>query len=469
MTKQEADSNEDDVLCDEEDVMGQSITILRRVYAKRWIKAGNVCLVTGSFGAVHLAMNLDGGSQFALKEIDASPIAQPAVEHTNSDTVVNVTEGSTARLLRGEKLTQLCTELRVMEHLRHPNIVVYLGHEFSTTKRKLYIFMEYVAGGTILDALQRYGPLSLHVTQSYVRDIIDGLMYLHENNVVHRDIKPSNILVNQTGRCKIGDFGLAKMMGEVDSHLRNGALGTLVYAPPEMFTTYFDRKQVNEISGADIPQYDPITPKFDIWSLCVSIHEMLTGSCFGIYPSCVYQSNTSIIQYLYKMGRGPHTPIRIQERGNLDQYAINLIEMGLQVSVDDRCSLDEMTSHDFFQQDYAYSNDDFNRDRNGAVLKLEKLHDGLTLTVSTGIMMSDGHFPTIDREIVRWQVEEDREVSEPDPQIHDGSMGAVSVTVSEDDYPPHIPPPIQQAERIDTASSIRWTATSTCSTRRTTL
>lgn len=416
---------ENDVDNDVEDgcgheVMDDTRVILRRVYPKRWIKAEKVCLGKGSFGAVYLSINTDNGSQFALKELDTSPITKPMKESSNNGTVVSLSEATSARRIRGEMLTQTRTELTIMERLRHPNIVVYLGHEFSVTKQKLYIFMEYVAGGTIADALVRYGPLSLHVTQGYARDIIDGLLYLHENNVIHRDIKPKNILISLAGRCKIADFGLAKVTGEVDSYLRNGELGTLPYAPPEMFESYYahrrrliqDRRNSTEYVP-DHAEPDPITPMLDVWSLCVSLYQMLTGD-FRVNPPHVYKDTAALITYMAEMARGKHSPIRLRHRGNLDQHSRDLIEKGLLVDVHQRWSVTELLSHTFFKQDYAGSSIEHNAEGGDALMKLEKLHDGRSVTGSSYVLMTN--FPEFVHRRPAY-LETDCETSDPDPQF----------------------------------------------------
>lgn len=244
--------------------------------------------------------------------------------------------------------------------------------------------MEYVSGGTISDALDRYGPLSLHVTQSYARDIIDGLMYLHKNNVIHRDIKPSNILLTKTGRCKIADFGLAKVMDDVDSNDVN--LGTLAYASPEMITTYFALKRRQKFPNRNYEDddIDPITPLIDVWSLSVTLFEMLTGHYRGIYPEEAYEDHHELIYYLVKMARGKQPPIVVARSGNLDRLACNMIEKGMLVNLDSRWSIDQIRQHDFFSKDYAGPASEQITVDNRALAKLARLHSqGMVTATAT--------------------------------------------------------------------------------------
>jgi serine/threonine protein kinase len=99
-------------------------------------------------------------------------------------------------------------EISLLSRLQHPNIVQYYGSE--TVDDKLYIYLEYVSGGSIHKLLQEYGQLGEQAIRSYTQQILSGLAYLHAKNTVHRDIKGANILVDPSGRVKLADFGMAK-------------------------------------------------------------------------------------------------------------------------------------------------------------------------------------------------------------------------------------------------------------------
>ncbi|CAI7863732.1 unnamed protein product [Closterium sp. NIES-54] len=108
-----------------------------------------------------------------------------------------------------------CTvqEIMLLSRINHPNIVQYLGCEIDD--KYLYIFLEYVEMGSILNVLKKL-PVRPHALLSkYVRQVLQGLAFLHSMEFVHRDIKCSNILVDKSGTIKLADFGLAK-------HVRGG-------------------------------------------------------------------------------------------------------------------------------------------------------------------------------------------------------------------------------------------------------
>ena len=153
---------------------------------RRWTKGDN--LGEGSYGSVWLALNGDTGELFALKEVRV---------------------GSSDKH-RDESIEQLEQEVEVLSRLVHPNIVRYIG--ITREETALYIFLEYVPGGSIASLVQRFGKFEENVIRVYTRQILIGLAYLHSQRVVHRDIKGTNILVEKSGRIKLADFGMAKVL-----------------------------------------------------------------------------------------------------------------------------------------------------------------------------------------------------------------------------------------------------------------
>ncbi len=74
----------------------------------------------------------------------------------------------------------------------------------------LNIFLEYVPGGSVSALLRSYGAFEEPLVKNFVRQILEGLNYLHERDIIHRDIKGANVLVDNKGGIKISDFGISK-------------------------------------------------------------------------------------------------------------------------------------------------------------------------------------------------------------------------------------------------------------------
>lgn len=207
-------------------------TSLAPTKPRRWTKGDN--LGEGSYGSVWLALNGDTGELFALKEVRV---------------------GSSEKH-RDESIEQLEQEVEMLSRLVHPNIVRYIG--ITREETALYIFLEYVPGGSIASLVQRFGKFEEPVIRVYTRQILIGLSYLHAQRVVHRDIKGANILVEKSGRIKLADFGMAKVLESV-SHGKSFK-GSACWMAPEVI------RQRN------------VGFQADIWSVGCTVYEMATGA-----------------------------------------------------------------------------------------------------------------------------------------------------------------------------------------------
>ena len=132
------------------------------------------------------AINIDTGKIFAVKRLFYNP---------NSD--------------EQQKLIDLLlSEVSTLEKLDHPHIVKYLGSEIINDNYCMY--MEFLSGGSLKKLLYSVGPLEETTVKIYTRQILKGLIYLHDNGIIHRDLKSDNLLLNSNGKIKLCDFGCSK-------------------------------------------------------------------------------------------------------------------------------------------------------------------------------------------------------------------------------------------------------------------
>src|SRR5687767_11876716 len=121
-------------------------------------------------------------------------------------------------------------EAQAAGSLQHPNVVTI--YDFGEVDGHLYIAMEYVEGEDLEDLLKKQIPISLDAILELMIGVLQGLSFAHKRGVVHRDIKPANIRVDEEGKARIMDFGVAHLASS--NMTKTGVMvGTPSYMAPE--------------------------------------------------------------------------------------------------------------------------------------------------------------------------------------------------------------------------------------------
>lgn len=129
-------------------------------------------------------------------------------------------------------IAQWLQEARSVSRLTHPNVVTVF--EADVQEKQPYLVFEYVAGQTLADKLARQDLLPTPQAVAIVQDVLSALVAAHALGVVHRDLKPSNVLIDDSGRVRVMDFGIAVRMSDVVGHVKNSeTAGTPAFMAPE--------------------------------------------------------------------------------------------------------------------------------------------------------------------------------------------------------------------------------------------
>ncbi|XP_006458093.1 hypothetical protein AGABI2DRAFT_64355, partial [Agaricus bisporus var. bisporus H97] len=277
----------------------------------KWIKGA--LIGAGSFGKVYLGMDASNGLLMAVKQVELPTGSLPNQERKKS------------------MLNALEREIELLKNLQHENIVQYLYS--SVDDEFLNIFLEYVPGGSVATLLRNYGAFEETLVKNFVRQILSGLSYLHERDIIHRDIKGANILVDNKGGVKISDFGISKKVNDSDSCTISrdlDLLATKMHRFSLQGSVFWMAPEVVKQSGH--------TLKADIWSVGCLVVEMLTGE----HP----WAQLTQMQAIFKIG----SSARPSMPSDISSEAVDFLETTFILDQNARPSAPELSQHPFAQR-----------------------------------------------------------------------------------------------------------------------
>ena len=197
-------------------------------------------LGAGSFGNVFKVKDtsVEGNIYYAMKMLDKKRLKKKRIG-----------VGKTALML-------VKSEIAVWKRLHHPNCLCL----FEVIEDDNYFFMisECIDGGAVMGDELEGEPKPIHVAKNIFSQLMEGIEYLHFNNITHRDIKPGNILLTNEGVVKIADYGVASILEEGST--TTATAGTIAFMPPEM------------TDGRD---FDP--KHHDLWSCGITLYMLIYG------------------------------------------------------------------------------------------------------------------------------------------------------------------------------------------------
>lgn len=227
------------------------------------------------------------------------------------------------KVIRGDAEMQL-SEIEILCKLRHPRILTLMGvvQDLNPLFGKLALVTEYMVGGSLFDALHggenptECRLASMSAKLRVLKDIAEGMTFLHWNNVIHRDLKSLNVLLDEEGRAKICDFGLSTVLSANMTHA-SAAVGTPAWSSPEAL-----------LGDTEVRK------STDVYSFGVILWEMLTGQV----PWC----DTPGIQVAIRVSRGESLPLPVISEDTTPQSLVDLLLACLNRNPDSRPSFEDV-------------------------------------------------------------------------------------------------------------------------------
>lgn len=266
----------------------------------RW-KRGDL-IGQGAYGQVYECLDIDSGQLYALKHIALSGQEEKIHKAVNN----------------------LKREIANLRGLNHKAIVRYIQAEITEDHSGVDIILEFVPGGSLRQLLNKFGRFDEPIARKYIRQLLEGLDYLHGLGIIHRDVKCANLLSCTDGAIKITDFGASKRLVNSQVNEDYEVCKSLKGSP------YWMAPEVARRSGHSYPA--------DIWSVGCTLIEILTGKPPWSDVSANVREVLAIIASAVKPPKYP---------SGLSAECYSFLDNCLQIDPEVRATAEQLFQHPF--------------------------------------------------------------------------------------------------------------------------
>lgn len=222
-------------------------------------------------------------------------------------------------LAKSNHKQKIVQEISIHQSLKHKHVVGF--HNFFDDDQFVYVVLELCRKRSMMELHRRRKTLTEPECRYFMKQIVDGVQYLHENNIIHRDLKLGNLFLNDNIEVKIGDFGLATKI-EYNGQRKETVCGTPNYIAPEIITKKGHSFEV------------------DIWSIGCIMYTLLVGKP-PFETSSLRETYDRIKKCQYGVPLSLKTP------------AVKMIKAMLQANPEKRPTIHQLQKFEWFKSGYT--------------------------------------------------------------------------------------------------------------------